>query len=192
MDRRLALTALWAAFAAASVGVGFGAAGLVGDPFSDGVTDAAPATRSGPEASSTSPPHAGTNEPASSAGPTGTGSSTPTGQASPRTSTTAPGAPEGPGPAPDQAVTRNIITGEGTVWATCRSGLVQLSASPAVGWQIEDIDEGRQRDARVRFEPAGDGDGRVEVEAVCAQGTPQFALDDDRDSGGGHGGSDDD
>ena len=36
MDRRLALVAVWALFAAAAVGVGFGAAGLVGDPFTDG------------------------------------------------------------------------------------------------------------------------------------------------------------
>ena len=62
--------------------------------------------------------------------------------------------------------------------ATCRSGLVRVSGSPALGWQIEDIDGGARPEARVRFEP-GDDDGRVEVEAVCVQGAPRFTLDDD-------------
>ena len=66
--------------------------------------------------------------------------------------------------------------------ATCRGGLVQVGASPAVGWRIEDIDGGARAEARVRFEPSEDDrDGRVEVEAACSQGTPWFSVDDDRD-----------
>lgn len=67
--------------------------------------------------------------------------------------------------------------------ATCRSGLVQVSGSPVVGWEIEDIDGGAQRDARVTFERP-DGDGRVEVGATCSRGAPRFSLDDDEDGGG--------
>ena len=73
--------------------------------------------------------------------------------------------------------------------ATCRSDLIRVSGSPAVGWQIEDIDGGPQRYARVRFEPI-DGDGRVDLEATCSRGTPRFALDDEsgEDDGDGDGG----
>lgn len=69
--------------------------------------------------------------------------------------------------------------------ATCRSGLVRVSGSPALGWQIEDIDGGARPKARVRFEPGDDDDGRVEVEAVCAQGAPRFTLDDDSNNDDG-------
>jgi len=90
---------------------------------------------------------------------------------------------------PARSVTRSITTRGGLVSATCRpDGLVQVSGSPAVGWEIKDIDGGAQRDALVRFERP-DGDGRVEVEATCPRGAPRFALDDDGD--GGAGGEDD-
>lgn len=79
------------------------------------------------------------------------------------------------------------MTRGGLVSATCRSGLVQVSASPAMGWQIEDIDGSPQRDARVRFEQR---DSRVQVEAGCSRGAPRFALDDDDSTGRGD--SDDD
>jgi hypothetical protein len=65
-----------------------------------------------------------------------------------------------------------------------------------VGWEIEDIDGGPRRDARVRFERPG-GDGRVEVTAACSHGAPRFSLDDDGvgddgdDDGGGDDGDDD-
>jgi hypothetical protein len=88
-------------------------------------------------------------------------------------------------------VTRSLSSRGGLVSATCRDGLVQLSASPAVGWEIEDIDGGRQREARVRFERSDDGDGRVEVRAVCTGAGPQFELDDDSSGHDGDGESGD-
>ena len=75
--------------------------------------------------------------------------------------------------------------------ASCRSGLVQVSGSPALGWEIEDIDGGARRVSLVRFERP-DADGRVEVEATCARGAPRFSLDDDGDGGGGDDDDDDD
>ena len=168
MDRRWALAALWALFAAASVGVGFAAAGLVGDPFSDpaGTTVAAAPPGAGP----TSGP----------AGPRPTGSSA----SSPRPTRT--GAATDPEP-----TVHSVSTRGGFVAGSCRARLVTVSASPAIGWQIDDVDGGQVVDARVRFE-ATSGDGRVEVHSWCSGGTAKFSVDDRSggdDGGGGSGGS---
>jgi len=74
---------------------------------------------------------------------------------------------------------------------SCRAGLVTVSASPAIGWQIKDVDSGQVVDARVRFEATG-GDGRVEVHGWCSGDTAKFSVDDrsGSDDGGGSGGSD--
>ena len=201
MDRRLALVALWAAFAVAAVGVGFGAAGLVGGPFSDGVADASGIDPSqqpadldntvspGPEPSSTPTPTSTPRSGARASSPATTPDPGPASTEPPRTNP-APAASTRSVPA--RSVTRSITTRGGLVSATCRSdGFVQVSGSPAVGWEIEDIDGGARRDARVRFERP-DGDSRVEVGATCARGAPRFALDDDGDGGGGGGDDDDD
>ncbi|MDQ1601084.1 MAG: hypothetical protein QOD68_2558 [Actinomycetota bacterium] len=167
MDRRWALGAVWALFAAASVGVGFAAAGLVGDPFSDpaGVTAAA------------APPGAGSRPTSSTASPRPTGSSV----SSPRPTRT--GATADPEP-----TVRSVTTRGGFVAGSCRAGLVTVSASPAIGWQIKDVDHGQVVDARVRFE-ATSGDGRVEVHSWCSGGTAKFSVDDQTggDDGGGSG-----
>ena len=175
MSRRWALAAVWALFAVASVGVGFAAAGLVGDPFSDpaGVTVAA------------APPAAGTRPPSGTASPRPTGSSV----SSPRPTRT--GATADPEPTVHSVTTRG-----GFVAGSCRDGLVTVSASPAIGWQIDDVDGGQVVDARVRFEATG-GDGRVEVHSWCSAGTATFSVDDrsrgdgggGEDGGGGSGGS---
>jgi hypothetical protein len=168
MDRRWALAAVWALFAAASVGVGFAAAGLVGDPFSDPtrVTAAAP------------PPSAGSRPTSGTASPRPTGSSV----SSPR--------PTGTGQATDPEPTvHSVTTRGGFVAGSCRAGLVTVSASPAIGWQIDDVDGGQVVDARVRFEAIG-GDGRVEVHSWCSGGTAKFSVEDRDRGGGGSGGSD--
>ena len=171
MDRRWALAAVWALFAAASVGVGFAAAGLVGDPFSDpaGATAAAapPAEGSPPTSSTASPRPTGSS--VSSPNPTRTGATTD----------------------PEPTV-HSVTTRGGFVAGSCRAGLVTVSASPAIGWQIDDVDGGQVTDARVRFEATG-GDGRVEVHSWCSGGTAKFSVDDrsggDDGGGGGSGGS---
>ena len=195
MDKRLALVALWAAFAAAAVGVGFGAAGLVGGPFSDGVADAAgidPSQQAadldntvspGPEPSSTSTPTSSARAPS----PATTPDPGPANTKKPPRTNPAPAASTRSVPA--RSGSRSITTRGGLVSATCRSGLVQVSGSPAVGWEIEDIARGTRRDARVRFERP-DGDGRVEVAAACSGGAPRFSLNDD-DGRGEDGGGDD-
>ena len=167
MDRRWALAAVWALFATASVGVGFAAAGLVGDPFGDPAGVAA-----GP------PPAAGTGS-ATSASPRPTGSSL-----------GGPG-PSGTGGASEPEPTvRSVTTRGGFVAGSCRAGLVTVSASPAIGWQLEDVDSGQVVDARVRFEATG-GDGRVEVHSWCSGDTARFSVDDGTggDDGGSGGGS---
>src|SRR3954466_14006879 len=90
MDRRWALAGVWALFAAASVGVGFAAAGLVGDPFSDpaGAAAAAP------------PPAAGDRPTSRRPSPRSTGSSVSSGR------TTGAGDPSGPAPTVHSVTTR--------------------------------------------------------------------------------------
>ena len=167
MDRRWAFAAVWALFAAASVGVGFAAAGLVGDPFSD----PAGATAAAPPPTADSRPTGGTSSPRS------TGSSV----SGPR--------PTGTGAATDPEPTvHSVTTRGGFVAGSCRAGLVTVSASPAIGWQIDDVDGGQVVDARVRFEATG-GDGRVEVHSWCSGGTAKFSVDDRDRGGGGSGGS---
>ena len=172
MDRRWALAGVWALFAAASVGVGFAAAGLVGDPFSDpaGATAAAAAAGRGQSLRRAAPrPRGPTGSSASSPRPTGTGDAT--------------------GPEP---TVHSVTTRGGFVAGSCRAGLVTVSASPAIGWQIDDVDGGQVADARVRFEATG-GDGRVEVHGWCSGGAAKFSVDDRSaggdDGGGGSGGS---
>jgi hypothetical protein len=161
---RLGLVALWALFAAASVGVGFGAAGLVGDPFTDpgGNQVTLSGTGDSPSAgSSTSPP----------ATPSQTRGATPR-------SSTAP-----------TPVVRSLTTRGGLVVGSCSRTLVTVSAAPTVGWAIEDLDGGPAQEARVRFERTGDGDGRVEVRARCVGGSPRFSVEDRTGSSGPGGGS---
>ena len=167
MDRRWALAAVWALFAAASVGVGFAAAGLVGDPFSDpaGVTAAA------------APPAPGSRPTSSTASPRPTGSSA----SSPRPTRTGVSADPVP-------TVHSVTTRGGFVAGSCRAGLVTVSASPAIGWQIDDVDGGQVVDARVRFEATG-GDGRVEVHSWCSGGAAKFSVDDRSRGGGGDDGS---
>jgi hypothetical protein len=155
MDRRWALAGVWALFAAASVGVGFAAAGLVGDPFSDpaGVAAAAP------------PSTAGSRSTSGPATPRPSGPSV----SSPR--------PAGTSDTDPEPTVHSVTTRGGFVAGSCRAGLVTVSASPAIGWQIEDVDGGQVTDARVRFETT-DGDGRVEVHSWCAGGTARFSVDD--------------
>jgi hypothetical protein len=165
---RLGLVALWALFAAASVGVGFGAAGLVGDPFTDPGGDQV--TLGDPGDSSS----AGTSSPSD----TGSPSSSPSRSATPRASAATP-------------VIRSLTTRGGLVSGSCTRGLVTISAAPTVGWAIDDVDGGPTQEARVRFERTGDGDGRVEVRAWCAGAVPRFSVEDRTDNSGPGGGGDD-
>jgi hypothetical protein len=176
MDRRWALAAVWALFAAASVGVGFGAAGLVGDPFSDpgSVTAVAPVTTStpAPAASTPAPSHTRSDRPSPSR----------TAVPHPETST----------PPADQPLVRSVTTRGGYVAGSCRSGLVTVSASPAVGWRIDEVDGGPTEEAEVKFKRSN-GEGEVQVKARCAGGDTRFEVEDDHDGqdSSGPGGGDD-
>jgi hypothetical protein len=180
---RLGLVALWALFAAASVGVGFGAAGLVGDPFTDPggaqvtVADAGDPGAAGDTSGPSSPPSssASPSDSSTTPAPSRTRSATPS-----ATGTTAAAAP----------VVRSLTTRGGLVSGSCTRGLVTVSAAPTVGWAIKDVDGGPAREARVRFEPTGDGDGRVEVRARCVGGVPHFSVEDRTDNSGPGGGGD--
>ena len=170
MHSRLGLVALWAVFAAASVGVGFGAAGLVGDPFTDpGGTQVTLADAGDPGGASDSP------SPSPSVS-----STTPS-----RTRTAAPSTAGTSAAAP---VIRSLTTRGGLVSGSCTRSLVTISAAPSVGWAIKDVEGGPTQEARVRFERTGDGDGRVEVRAHCVGGVPRFSVEDRTDSSGPGGG----
>ena len=163
------LAALWLVFAVAAVGVGFGAAGLVGDPFTDG--DVGTTTSAG----------------GSPSGPAGT--PTPTGSSP---SAAAPSSTPPSGGASGRQVTRTQITRGGQVTGACEDGLVRLSAAPEIGWEVDDLDAGAREEARARFERVDDGDGKVEVRATCVDGTPAFTVRDDSSGSGGSGSDDSD
>jgi hypothetical protein len=169
---RLGLVALWAVFAAASVGVGFGAAGLVGDPFTDPGGNQVTLADAGGGSDSAAPPTSGSTTPA----PRRTGSASPS---------------SGGTPVAAAPVVRSLTTRGGLVSGSCSRSLVTISAAPSVGWAIKDVDGGPTQEARVRFEATGDGDGRVEVRAHCVGGVPRFSVDDRTDDSGPGGGGDD-
>jgi hypothetical protein len=202
--RRVTLFALWVVFAVASVSVGFGAASLVSDPFTDqgtnaGVTDIAdsddgPVTEPGssPTSSGSSPTSSPsstkhhtispTQSPAGSGGSGGGGGGGGTHSAGSTKSASPPAAPA--------AVKRGISTHGGYVSATCRGDLVSVAAAPAVWWQVDSMTPGQVRSARVRLEPSQDARGeRVEVNATCSHGTPVFTSEY-KPPGGGGGGDD--
>lgn len=168
MNRRLALVALWGLFAAAAVGVGFAAAGLVGDPFTE-PTGARVAASAG-----TTPPPTG-SAPTTPAPATTSGRPRDNhGGQSPSPTTSRPAASA---TSPAQPVVRSLTTRAGLVSGSCRGGLVTISAAPAVGWSIDEVSGGPARDAKVKFRRSG-GEGEIEVQARCVSGVPRFALND--------------
>ncbi|MDQ1616766.1 MAG: hypothetical protein QOJ60_2705 [Actinomycetota bacterium] len=173
MDRRFALIALWVVFASAAIGVGFGAAGFVGDPFNTVPSAGAPPLDGLVPALSPTPT------------PSATGHHRRHHDDGPTTSPTATSHSPNAGP-----VTSSRSTRGGYVSATCRGGLVSVSASPAVGWEIHDLTSGQVTEARVRFEPSQDANGeRVEVSVRCVSGRPDFLVSDESGGGDGGGGS---
>lgn len=155
MPKRFTLVALWALFAAAAVGVGFGASGLVGKPFTS--------TTAGGIGT------ADVTDSPTTASPSGSASSA-------------------------AATVRSTNTPGGFVSASCSGDRVQVSATPATSWQLDDITTGLARTARVKFEPVGDSHGqKVTVVARCVDGSPAFtrAVRAARGGGDNGGGGDD-
>ncbi len=212
MQRRVLLVALWLVFATAAVGVGFGAANLVGDPYADAqggggsvaITQqdtSAPQVEPGSTGSlaSTSPsasPKKSGRKPSPTAAPRATrrsSSPTATSQQSPKPRSSTSAARPGGGGATGSTAgggggstsQRSLSTRGGLVTAGCRDGLVSLGASPAVGWSIDEISQGRVEEAKVKFRRTGGGEGEIEVHATCVSGTPRFQLDDHESGDGG-------
>lgn len=186
MPKSVTLTALWVVFAVASVSVGFAAASVVGEPFTDvGTTSEAAGPGNEPV---TEPGPTKTTGPTSPASHTAKPSKTP----SASTGSTTPGSGSA-------TVKGGIPTRGGYVSATCRGGLVSVGAAPAVWWQVESFTPGRVKTARVRLQPSHDANGeRVEVTASCRGGIPTFIPEYSDGGGGGndggssgHGGSGD-
>jgi len=78
-----------------------------------------------------------------------------------------------------------VSTGGGYVSGSCQSGLIALSASPAVGWELDHVTGGRNSAGEAEFEQVGDGEGKVKVTAWCASGQPAFDVENDEDNSGG-------
>lgn len=168
MNRRLALVALWGLFAAAAVGVGFAAAGLVGDPFTEPTGARVAASAGTTPAPTTITPT--TPAPATTSGRPRNHH----GGQSPSPTTSRPAATT---TRPEQPVVRSLTTRAGLVSGSCRAGLVTISAAPAVGWSIDEVSGGPAQDAKVKFRRSG-GEGEIEVQARCVSGVPRFALND--------------
>jgi hypothetical protein len=185
VSRRVTLVALWAVFAVASVSVGFAAASMVSDPFTDGNSTGELSDLAGPGGSPVTEPNGSPSGNATSSPSPTTGTSTPT--------DTNPGGSASAGTKPvnsSTTVKRGVATHGGYVSATCRDGLVSMGAAPAVYWVVDSRTPGRVRVGRVRLEPAHDANGeRVEVTATCPAGTPAFTTDYSDGGGGGDSGS---
>lgn len=187
MSRRVTLVALWAVFAVASVSVGFAAASMVSDPFTDVNSTSEVSDLAGPGGSPFTEPGG-----SASANPTGSPSaSTGTSKPSNPSSGGAPSAGTTKPPNDSQAsVKRGISTRGGYISATCRGGLVSMGAAPAVYWVVKDRTPGRAQSGEVRLESAHDANGeRVEVSATCPGGTPAFTTEYSDSGGGGSSGS---
>lgn len=186
MPRRVTLIALWAVFAVASVSVGFAAASMVSDPFTDVNTTGEVSDLAGPAGSPVTEPDG-----SPSADPSNTPSPT-TGTSKPSRTPTSGSSSVGTRTPPNNSsstVKRGISTRGGYVSATCRDGLVSMGAAPAVYWVVDSRTPGGAPSGRVRLEPAQDANGeRVEVTATCPGGTPAFTTEYS-DGGGGGGGS---
>lgn len=204
MQRRIALVALWLVFAVAAVGVGFGAANLVDDPYtgsagggvlsvtqeggSSATTLPTSTSTSTPSSSATSTPHRRRSSQRASAGestPTTRVATTSTARPAPSPSRTRSASPR-PARSTDASsagTSRTVTTSGGVVTATCRGGLVSVGASPAVGWTLERASGGWGEEAEVKFRPSDGAEGEVEVHVVCASGTPRFEYDDHAGTG---------
>jgi hypothetical protein len=195
VPKRVTLVALWAAFAVASVSVGFAAASLVSDPFTDVRADVTGTSGAGdapftdnvttPDAQATETP---TSTPTAKAGHTHTPK--PTGSAATRTTR--------PATAPAAATVKGgIPTRGGYVSGTCRSGLVSVGAAPAIYWRVASYTQAWLHTARVRLVPSKNANGeQVEVTVSCSAGKPGFLPvyhpgDGGGDDGGGGSGGDD-
>lgn len=197
MPRRVTLVALWVVFAVASVSVGFAAAGLVSDPFTDAGASTDLSTLAGPGDEPVTEP---------GAAPSGQATGTATPSTSPRTVAGTPTqTPSGAHPtrsshptststasASTSTIKSGITTRGGYVSATCQGGLVSVGAAPAVYWWVGSHTPGWVRTARVRLERTHEGHNeRVDVTATCAGGAPSLTADyrksggDSGDDGGG-------
>lgn len=208
MSKRYALVGVWVVFAAAAIGVGFAAAGLVDAPFGQraagsglrGVAAGGPdaqvsgtGTTSPSATATTSAAPRGSKAGGSHQGGGGNGgrTATPTpGSASASTGGSSHSGSGGATPAAGGQV-RGITTRGGWVQGRCSGGLVSLSASPAVGWALDGRSSGANSSGEVRFEESG-GAGEVRVTATCAAGAPRFSVREDErgGQGGGDGGGD--
>lgn len=194
MPRRFTLVALWAVFAVASVSVGFAAASVVSDPFTDVANTAEGSDLAGPGVAAVTEPDGIPTYQASGSTP----SSIPTTATSGGKHSAGPTKPSTTGSSAS-IVKRGIPTRGGYVSATCRDGLVSVGAAPAISWRVDSITSGPARTARVRLEPVQNTGGeRVLVTATCPGGTPTLTQtplnisggDDDGDDHGGGGGDD--
>ena len=194
MPRRVTLVALWAVFAVASVSVGFAAASMVSDPFTDVGTTTDVANLAGPGDAPVAVP---AGQPAGTTAPS---TRTPTARttAPTRTPASSRGTPStGSTKAPGVATSASIVTGGiptpgGYVSGTCRDGLVSVGAAPAVYWRVVSRTTGRVHTAGVRLEPATNANGeRVQVTVSCRNGTPVFVATYTEAGGGGGGGGGD-
>lgn len=174
VDRRLLLVLAWAACAVLAAGLGFGAASLVGDAIGDTPT----ASADTPVVTVTTGPSTPTSTPRTSSPRTSAAPSSPAGHGTTRP---APGTSRTTAAAPTVR-TGSRSTAGGVVVATCRSGLVKVSPSPAPGWRLDSWTTGSVATADVEFR---NGTSKVEVHVRCGSSGPVFSVETGTDAGGG-------
>jgi hypothetical protein len=157
---RAAVTALWVLFALVAVTSGWLAVRMVGGA----ITPAAVPVLS----------------PADVSKRLATASAAATGEAQPTRSARPSRTPTSAEPA-QKTVVRTLSSPGGSVLAACANGLVTLrSVSPAVGFRVDELEEGADAEVEVRFVSSA---SEVKLKVECVDGVPRAESEVDDESG---------
>jgi len=90
--------------------------------------------------------------------------------------------PSGPEPTRTRPAPTTLRPGGSVITAHCEGGLVRIDGVAAPdGYQTVEYDKGPTDEAEVKFDRGsgkGHGNGRIEVQITCVDGTPRATTDD--------------
>lgn len=165
---RVTITALWVVFALVAVGSGWLAVRMVGGAITPTTVPVLSAEDVSRRLATASTAPTRSSEPSRTATPTRTTAPT-------RTS-------DGPTQQPEaKAVVRTLSSTGGTVVAACTGDLVTVrSVSPAVGFRVDELEQGPDAEVEVRFVSSA---SEVKITIECVDGVPRAETEVDDESG---------
>ncbi len=158
----------------------------------DGLVSGAPLPITPTEPSRTSPqPSIGTPKSARpTASPTSSRSPTPVDPPEPTSEPTTSGGTQNPEPSPDNPPTSPDPTRSatwsgkgGSVTARCTGPKIRVTAFPASGFNVDELEYEGLSQAKVKFQRNGAQELESEVTALCRNGAPQFRAEVSNESG---------